>query len=331
MMSAFISGSIGIFCAYRGYGVWAIVIQSLISAFCNAFLGFVYVKWCPSLIFSKESFRSLFRFGSKLLISQIIGTVYVNLYNLAIGKQYAAAQLGFYTRASQFGQMFSTNLSSIMTRVSFPILSKIQDDDERLIDIYRKFIKMSAFILFPLTLGLGGVAKPLILTLLTEKWAGCIILLQILSFAYLCDGITIINLNLLYVKGRSDLVLRLEIIKKSIAFIILFATIWFGLEVICIGQVLYALIALVLNTTYTKKILHYGILDQIKDIFPYFLFSLIMMVVAIVLGEFIHTHYLSLLTILVFCPLLYWGLCAISKQSAFYEMKAIIFSSIIKR
>ena len=323
LIAATTSGVAGIIAAYNGFGVWALVLQYMLSALLNVVLSFVYVKWHPSFIFSKESFNSLFKFGSKLLGAQLIGTVYVNLYNLAIGKRYSAEQLGYYTRAGQFGQLVSSNLSSIMTRVSFPVLSQVQDDDERLISVYKRFIQVVAFIVFPLSLGLGGIAKPMILSLLGAKWAGSILLLQILSFAYMCDGITIINLNLLYVKGRSDYVLRLEIIKKSIAFAILFATIWFGLEVICIGQAVYSLIAVALNTHYTNKILNYGIVKQVKDIYKYFLVSLVMAVIAVLIGEIIRNCYVALVACLAVCPVFYFGACKVMHLYAFDECMGI--------
>lgn len=327
LISACTSGIAGILFALNDYGVWAIVYQTNIAAAMTAILSYILVKWRPSFVFSKDSFRSLFKYGSKLLAAQIINTVYVNLYNLVIGKKYTKEELGLYTKAGLFVQMVSTHLASVMTRVSFPVLSRVQDDNEKLIGSYRTFIAMVAFIVFPVALGFCGVARPLIVTLITDKWLGCVPFIQILVFAYLCDGITLVNLNLLYVKGKSNIVLRLEIIKKSIAVCILFVTIRYGVTAVCLGQVLYAIIALILNTGHTKKLLHYGFLSQMRDIFPYFLCSLVIMGIALGLDYLIKSNWIVLALSLVVCPAVYFLLCYVFKLTALNEMASILVSS----
>ncbi|MCQ2067757.1 MAG: lipopolysaccharide biosynthesis protein [Bacteroidaceae bacterium] len=327
LAAAITSGIAGITCAYLDYGVWAIVVQLNVQSFMTALLSFIFVRWKPAFIFSKDSFKSLFGFGSKLLIAQTISTVYVNLYNIAIGKKYTAAQLGLYTRARQFGEIVSTNLTSVMTRVLFPVLSRVQDDNEQMMSAYRKFIAMVAFIVFPCSLGLCGIARPLVVSLIGEKWSGCVPLLQILTFAYLCDGITIINLNLLYVKGKSDVVLKLEIIKKSIAVAFLLVAIRYGVTAICLSLVLYSFIALIINTRNTKKILNYGFLNQIGDLYPYLLCSLTIMAVAFLSDFVVDNNWISLAVSLILCPLIYIFLCWIFKLEAQKEMASIILSN----
>ncbi|MBO7433772.1 MAG: lipopolysaccharide biosynthesis protein [Salinivirgaceae bacterium] len=327
LISAITSGVTGIACALNGFGVWAIVVQSNVAAAMMAILSFFFVRWKPSFVFSGESFKSLFNFGSKLLAAQIISTIYVNLYNLVIGKKYTTAELGLYTKAGLFGQMVSTNLTSVMTRVSFPVLSKVQNNDIQLMDAYRKFIGMVAFIVFPVALGICGMARPLIVLLITEKWIGCVPLIQILIFAYLCDGITIVNLNLLYVKGKSNVVLKLEIIKKSIAITLLFIAVRYGVKAICLSQVLYAVIALILNTRNTKKILGYGFLHQIRDLIPYFICSLTIMTMALMFDYYISNNWLVLTICIVVCPAVYFLLCYIFKLNALKEMALIVSSN----
>lgn len=305
LFSSACSGVIGILAAMTGKGVWALIIQQVTSACLNVIASFYFVRWYPKLIFSLISFKKLFGFGSKLLVATIISNVYSNLYFLVIGKKFSAVQLGYYTQADKFVQLVSTNITGILTRVSFPVLSKIQDDDDRLLKVYEKYIQFTAFIMFPLIMGLCGTAKPLLLTLLTEKWFDSIHILQILCLASLFNGIAIVNLNLLYVKGRSDLVLKLELIKKSIAFSILFISIFFNLEVVCWGLVLYGWIGLYLNTIYTKKLLNYSFLQQLKVIFPYLAISIVVLLCALALSEFISNYYLSLIVSLIVCPLLY--------------------------
>lgn len=323
-IAAILSGIIGVFCAMNGLGVWSLVAQMLSCAVFNVFLSFYYVRWFPKLVFSLQSFRRLFMFGSKLLIASLISSVYSNLYNLAIGKKFTKSSLGLYTRGDRFAKFPSVNIANILSRVSFPVLSQIQDDDEKLLSVYSKYIKMSAFLVFPMILGLCGVAEPLVRILLTEKWIGAVPMLQILCFAYVWDCIILVNLNLLNVKGRSDLVLRLEIIKKSIAFIIFFITLFFGLEVICWGRAVYSLIAFYLNTIYTKKLLNYGFRKQFKQIAPYLFLSLIIVAESLAFSHFITNSLCSLAFSLTICPLTYVLGCIVLKLDMFYEFLEII-------
>ena len=305
--AAIISGIVGIICAYRGMGVWALVVQMLLDSIIHDILSFLYVKWIPHLRFSLESFHRLFSFGNKLLVASIIHTVYSNIYNLVIGKKFSSTTLGLYTRADHFAAFAGSNVSTVLQRVSFPILSEIQDDDKRLIAAYKKYIKVSTWGTFPLILGLCGVAKPLILVLLTEKWIDCVPFLQILCFAFLWDCVTQVNLNLLYVKGRSDLVLRLEIIKKSIAFTILIVSLFFNIYVICLGRVVYSIIALYLNTYYTKKIFNYGFVSQMRELAPQLLLSLAMMGSCLLLCTAINPPILALIVSVFTGLVLYWA------------------------
>lgn len=325
-IAALISGVISIICALAGYGVWALVIQALLLALFNVVLSYYYVQWFPTFTFSISSFKSLFSFGSKLLIASLISNVYTNLYALVIGKKFSSASLGMYSRAEQFAQFTSSNIASILARVSFPILSQIQDDNERLISVYRRYIQISAFLVFPLILGICGISKPLILLLLTDKWSGCIILLQILCFSYLWNCVVTVNLNLLNVKGRTDLVLKLEIIKKSIAFLILFISLAFDLVGICIGLVLYSFIAFYLNTYYTKKLLNYGFKKQFLELLPYLLLSLLIMCEALFFSYFISSSLISIIFSIIICPLTYICLCFYLRLSAFIEVVSLLKS-----
>lgn len=276
LTAALISGVIGIWLAYENFGVWALVTQTLVNSILQTGLYYLFSHWFPLRIFSWVSFRILFSFGSKLLASSLIHTVYYNLYSIVIGKKFSAADLGYYTRAEQFAVFPSSNVNSIISRVTFPILSGIQDDDERLAFAYRKYIRLASFIIFPLMIGLAVLAKPLIILLLTEKWLGIVVLLQILCLDWMLDHLSIINLNLLYVKGRSDWALRLEVIKKTIATIILFASIPLGIVGMCWGRVLYSVIATYLNSYYTKSLIGLSLGTQIKDILPSLMIAVLM-------------------------------------------------------
>ena len=322
-VSAILGGIAGIIAAYADKGVWALVIQSLVCTGLNTILTFVFVKWWPRIKFSIESFHRLFSFGSKLLVATIISVVYDNIYPLVIGKRFTAADTGQFSRAGQFPGLFSTTIGNVLNRVAFPVLSKIQDDDRRLLDVYGKYVQLSSFIIFPLIMGLCGCARPIVSLLLTDKWLDCVPLMQIICFACLFDGIILINLNLLYVKGRSDLVLRLEIIKKSIAFLILVITCMFSIRVMCYGRVLYALIALYLNTIYTKKLLGLSLWDQLKSILPYLAFSLVILGESALITWFIPNNWLSIGLALIICPASYYILCSITEQYAFQEAKGL--------
>ena len=275
-VSSLLSGIAGIIMAYYGFGVWALSGQSLLNSLLQLIFFYLYIRWFPSLVFSIESFREMFSFGSKLLATNIINVIYSNLYTIVIGKRFNSRDLGFYSRADQFAIFPSTYLCGIISGVAFPTLSKIQDDDDKLRFAYRKIIRYSSFIIFPLMIGLAAVAAPFIRALLGEKWAETIPYLQILCFALMWDHLSSLNLNLLFVKGKSNLVLKLEIIKKSIALIILFASIPFGIIIMCCGRVFYGIIAFYINTCYTKRIIGLSFWQQVMDFLPYLVISLCM-------------------------------------------------------
>lgn len=276
-ISSLISGFFGISFALSGYGVWALVIQQLSNSIIQLVMYIIIVKWFPHFIISKESFKFVYNFGSKLLLASIINTLYKNLYSIVIGKNFNAYDLGLYTRSDTFAMFPSSNLATIITRATYPIMSKLQDDNIKLINCYKKLIQYSSFLIFPMMCGLIAVSKPFILVFLTDKWIKAVPLLQILSISWMFDHLCSINLNLLYVKGKTSLVLKLEVVKKTIAMIILFGTIAFGLKGMCWGLVLYSVIAVFINTFYTKKIFNYGWKQQFKDYIPFLLASIIMM------------------------------------------------------
>lgn len=273
LTGALVSGVVGITMAYTGFGVWSIVAQQLTNFTIIMLLLWFYSNWRPKWIYSWNSFNELFSFGSKLALSGIIDTIYRNIYLIVIGKVFKASDLGFYTRAHQFADFPSANVSGIIQRVSFPVLCSIQNDDERLKIVYRRFLRISAFIIFPLMMGLAGVAKPFVILVLKEQWAFTGELLQIICFAMMWYPVHAINLNLLQVKGRSDLFLKLEIYKKFVGVIIIASTVPFGLKAMCYGSILTSIISLIINTHYTGKLLGLGFFKQMSDLIPGILYS----------------------------------------------------------
>ena len=273
LIASISSGVIGIGMALAGLGVWSLVGQQLSRQLLNTLFLWIYCTWRPAWEFSMQSFKELFGFGSKLLLSGLLDTGFKEIYSLVIGRCYTAAQLGQYTRANQFNQIFSSNLTTVIQRVSYPVLSSIQDESERLREAYRKVIKSTMLISFACMLGLAAVARPLILILIGEKWLPAVGFLQIICFNGMLYPLHAINLNILQVKGRSDLFLRLEIIKKIIAVGPLVLGVLFSIEYMLWGSVCTSLIAYFLNSYYSADLIDYPTKEQIKDILPTFLVS----------------------------------------------------------
>jgi len=270
------SGVVGIGMAFRGLGVWSLVGQQLTRQLLNSIFLWTFSSWRPKRKFSGESFRELFGFGSKMLISGLIDTIYTNVYYLVIGKFYRAEQLGQYTRAEHFSALFSSNLTGIIQRVSFPVLSTIQHNSDILKQAYRRMIRTTMFVSFTCMLGLAAVAKPLVVVLIGTKWMTAGSYLQIICLAGMLYPLHAMNLNILKVKGRSDIFLNLEIIKKIIAIFPIFLGIFIGIEVMLWGSVVISIVSYFLNAHYSGRLINYPVKDQIKDIAPSFLISLFM-------------------------------------------------------
>ena len=275
LIASISSGVVGISMALAGMGVWSLVGQQLSRQLLNTLFLWIYCKWRPVWEFSIQSFKELFSFGSKLLLSGLLDTVFKEIYSLVIGRCYTSAQLGQYTRANQFNQIFSSNLTTVIQRVSYPVLSSIQDEPERLREAYRKVIKSTMLISFACMLGLAAVAKPLIILLIGEKWLPAVGFLQIICFSGMLYPLHAINLNILQVKGRSDLFLKLEIIKKIIAVGPLVLGVLFSIEYMLWGSVCTSFIAYFLNSYYSANLINYPTKEQIKDILPTFLVSFV--------------------------------------------------------
>lgn len=274
LVAVIVSGLIGVLLAYQGYGVWALVFQTLSSSFLNTLLLWTFAKWLPLWCFSWGAFKSLLSFGSKLLLSGLLHTIYINLYSLVIGRRYSAMDVGFYNRSYQLAGFPSINIVGIITRAIYPVQCEMQDDDERLNASFIQYLRMSCYIIFPLMTVLGVLAEPLVRLLLTDKWLPSAELLSILCFAYMWYPVMVINNQILNVKGRSDYFLRAEIIKKVVAIGILCATLPFGVRVLCWGIVLYNFLDMGIIIYYSRKVISTGYMEQIKNIFPLFLLSL---------------------------------------------------------
>lgn len=274
LLSTIISGCVGIFLAYMGYGVWALVYQQITNSVVNTICLWSFSKWYPKLVYSWQSFQELFSYGGKLLMAGLLHTAYSNMTTLVIGKFYTPKDLGLYSRGESLATLPCSNITGILQRVTFPIFAQLQNDDEKLIGVYRKYIKLTSMVIFFIMVLLAALAKPIIIVLITEKWLGAVIFAQIMCFAWMFDHICAMNLNVLQVKGRSDLFLRLEIIKKTISFLILITAIPFGVLAICISKIIYTQIAVFINTFYTGRLFNLGYIAQIKDFSKYFILAI---------------------------------------------------------
>ena len=324
LTAAITSGIIGITMAYHGFGVWSLVTQQLLNLGLNTGLLWLLSKWRPRLMYSWQSFHELFAFGSKLLASGLLDTVYRNIYPIVIGKLFSASNLGHYTRAQHFSEFPSSNLTGIIQRVTYPVLCEIQDDDTRLAGIYRKFLKLSAFIIFPLMIGLSSVAKPLVNLMLGSQWEFCGQLLHIICFSMMWFPIHVINLNLLQVKGRSDLFLRLEIIKKILGVSVLCITAPLGLIVMCYGQIFNSLVALTINTYYTGKLIHVGFFRQMRDLLPTLILCFTMFALILIVNSFLSSNVAKLCVGIVFGVVFYPLMCYVFKFSELKELLSLI-------
>ena len=317
------SGIVGITLAYRGWGVWALAWQGIASSLMSIALLWWLAKWCPRMAFSVPSFKRFFSFGWKHLCTCFISVVYDNVYTLVIGKSFGAADLGHFTRACGYPALAANTVSDTVLRVNFPILAQFQDDHEKLVSVYRKMLRAPMFLLIPLLLGMAVTARPLIVTMIGEKWLPCVPYLQVVCVAMIFYPLSNVNLNLLYVKGRTDIVLKLDLIKKPIAFAIVFCAIPFGILGMCFSKMIYNMIAFSINCYYTKKLLGYGLLDQLKGISFLLVNSAVMVGVVFLVMRLFDANWMKLLV-------------GVSAGAAAYALLALLtkdpsFMALVKR
>lgn len=290
-----IGAIVGITCAYMGYGLWALVIMSVVSSFFQFIQMWIVVKWRPSFHWSKESFKYLWGFGNKLMLSRLIDVAYQNITPVIVGKYYSVRELGVYNRALGYANLPSKQGTYIIQQVTFPVLSKMQDDCETLARNYRKMLKVSAFVIFPAMMLLAALAKPFIVILVTEKWIESVIYLQLLCFTMMWWPIHSINLNLLQVKGRSDLFLKLELWKKGIGLSVMCCTLPFGLIYFVAAGIANSFITLFINTYYTGKLISVGFFQQMKDILPIYVLSFFVFVIVLCINHFFDNLWVQLI------------------------------------
>ena len=326
IISSIGSGVVGIAMAYMGYGVWALVFQQVSNQLLSTLFFWIYNRWMPKLVFSWDSFREMWNFGSKLLASNLLATLWKEIYQVVIGKCYSPATLGLYTRAKQFADLCSSNLTLVVQRVSYPVLSTIQDDKQRLKDAYKKVIKTTMLPTFVLMLGMAACADSMIHVLIGEQWSECVPMLQVICIFAMLYPLHALNMNMLQVQGRSDLFLKLEIIKRIIDIGPLLLGIFVGIYWMLIGTVVTGIICYYLNAYYSGQFLNYDIKEQIKDILPSFIIAVVMAVLVYAMN-FIHLDFIILLPLqIIVGAIITIVMCEVSRQSEYLELKEIVRS-----
>lgn len=329
-ISSITSGIIGIAVAYMGYGVWALVCQQISNQLLSTIFFWIYNKWIPKLMFSWTSFKEMWAFGSKLLVSGLIDTVWKEIYQIVIGKCYSPAILGLYTRAKQFADLCSSNLTSVVQRVSYPVLSSIQDDRARLKGAYQRVIKITMLPTFVLMLGMAACAESMIQVLIGEQWLECVPMLQIICTYGMLYPLHALNLNMLQVQGRSDLFLKLEIIKKLIGIGPLLLGIFVNIYLMLAGSLVTSLISYYLNAYYSGPYLNYGIKEQVKDILPSFGVAVAMAVPVYAISFIPFNPFILLPLQIVVGAVITIVICETIKLPEYLELKGIVMPIINK-
>ena len=330
LISSLMGGAAGIGMAVSGYGVWSLVGQQVSMQFIRSILLWSYTKWYPKMQYSWERFWGLFGFGWKLLVSSIIETLWNQLYQVVIGKCYSPATLGQFTRAQQFSTICSSNLTAVVQRVSYPVLSKIQDDKSRLKAAYRRVIKTTMLFSFILMLGMAASAKSMIQVIIGEQWLPAVPYLQIICFYMMLYPLHAINLNMLQVQGRSDLFLKLEIAKKIVAVFPLILGVYVGVYWMLAGCVVADLFAYYLNAYYSGPFLNYSVKEQIKDILPSLGIALLIAFPVFILSFLSISPYLLFPIQLIVGLFLAIFICEIVKLEEYREIKSIAFDYLKK-
>ena len=330
VVSTVISGVVGVSMALNGFGVWSLVILSLCDTILRTSLLWMFNTWRPSWVFSFDSLRSMFGFGSRLLAVGLLNAFFQNVHAIVVGKFFSPLALGFYSRAESLQQLPVDTVSSIINKVTFPVFSSIQDDKPRLKNGVSKAMTMMVLIVFPMMVGLAIVAKPLVIVLLTEKWLPLVPYLQLFCVLGMLHPIHAINLNVLNAQGRSDLFLRLEIIKKILIVIVLIVTYRWGIIAMIYGQIAVSFLAYYLNAYYTEKILGYSIVEQIKDMFPSLVLAGLMGIVIYTINYASISDQLALLiTQTVIAVVFYGGMCYFFRNPSFLELIQLFKSKLL--
>ena len=324
VIGTIISALIGLYMAYSGYGVWSLVGQTISSQIINTVVLWMMTDWRPVLKFSFTRMKRLLSYGWKLLCSSLLDTVYNNIYTLVIGKFYSSTDLGYYNKGKGFSMLIINNVNSSLNSVLLPVMSEAQNEIERLRAMVRRSIKVSTFVIFPAMAGLAAIAEPLVKVLLTDKWLPAVPFIQFCCFTYAFWPISTANLQAINALGRSDIFLKLEIIKKVISMTVLVITIPYGLMVMMFARCVNALVSSAINAYPNKKLLGYSYIDQVKDVFPIILCSIAMLLCVMPINGLEISEWVKLFIQIPVSVVIYIGLSIIFKVDSFNYIFGVI-------
>ena len=326
-----IGAIIGIWMAYMGLGIWALVSQQLSSVAVGTAILWITVTWRPKWCFSFARLKGLFSYGWKILASSLIETVYQDARQLIIGKMYQPADLAFYNKGAQFPQLIVSNVNASIDSVLLPVMSQVQEDREAVKAMTRRAIRTSIYLMAPLLLGLAVVSDKVVVLLLTEKWLPCVPYLVIFCFTYIFYPIHTANLNAIKAMGQSGYFLKLEILKKILGVSVLLITMWHGPLIMCASGIVTTFIGQAINAWPNKKLLNYSLWEQYKDILPSLLLTFVMGFGVWIVGAVLPLPTLVTLVIQVLVGIaIYVGLSIVFKIDIFYDLLNLI-KSLIKR
>jgi teichuronic acid exporter len=329
--TAMLSGGIGIVMALTGFGVWSLVVQALSGSLLNSALLWYISKWRPGGFFSIQSLKKMLGFSSRLFASNMLYNIFFRVDNMVIGKLFSAADLGFYTRAQSLKEFPIKNTSTVLERVMFPVFAAIKDNDEKLRNVFDRFLGVVAFVVFPLMLGMTVIADPLIRVLITDKWLPSVIYLQLFCLFGFVKPLRAININILMAKGRADIILNLEIINKILFVIGMVIGFHWGIKGFLIAHLIVNYIIYTILIKYSGKFLNHTVLSQYRRLMPAFLLSLVMAALVYGVGTFFHRHYLWQLVVQIMTGIVVYLVSAyIMKIKAFNDLIVLVKEDILK-
>ncbi len=330
-LSTVLSGGTGIFFAYHGFGVWSLVFQSMVSSLALSLSAWVVSRWRPMFDFSLESLKDMFGFGSRLLMAGIINSAFENIYLIIIGKIYSPSALGYYTQAKKLQEIPVKNINTIVSRVAFPVFSSIQSEKYLLRESIKKALSTLVLIVFPVMTGLAVVADNFVNVVLTPKWTPSIPYIRLLCVIGAMLPLHMINLNVLKALGRSDIYLRLELIKKALVVISVMITYRWGIEAMLYGGIIVSVIGFYLNSYHTGRSLNYTAVEQIIDLLPYLCISLVMGSIVYAQGLYLNIESKVALLVLqvVSGVFMYMGLFVLVKPKQFQEIRLLVTEKLV--
>jgi O-antigen/teichoic acid export membrane protein len=330
LISAVLSGVVGIAMAFMGYGVWALVGQQITKQLANTICLWVFNRWWPNFSFSQKSFKYMWSFGWKLLASGLIDNTWNQLYQVVVGKYYSPDTLGQYSRAKEYAGIFSTNIQAVVGRVSYPVLAEIKDDNARLVSAYRRIIKATMFVTAVCMISMGAIAEPMIYCLIGPQWHQAATFLPLICMSLSLYPLHAINLNMLKVQGRSDLFLGLEIIKKIIAIGPICLGIFVGIYWMVAGTVVTGFIAFFLNSYYSGKFLGYSSWRQLKDVAPSYGVAFVV-ALSVYFLKFLPISYWFVLPLQIVVGMgVFFLVCEITRFPEYLEVRGMVMNFIGK-